>query len=277
MSIKEILKQSLPKRLSGSIPSSFDIIGNRDKAVAIIEIPQELKRYKKKIAAAIMLYHKNVRTVMEKGSPRRGVFRTRDYKILAGSSNTEVMHIESGCRFLLDPRKVYFSQREGTERLRVASLVMNNETVMVFFAGVGPFPVVISKKASPCKVIGIEINPVAVKYFSENIKINRCRNVEAVEGDVSKKAKNYAGICDRVVMPLPEKSLGYLKEAFGCVKPGGTVHLYLFASGNDIARIKPQIRKEAKIHGRRISFVGTSKVLPYGPRIWKMRLDLRVV
>ena len=140
MALKDLLKASIPKRLHPKIPSSFDIIGNKEKAVAIVEIPKEAANYKNKIAKAIMEQHKNVKTVLDKGTPRKGIFRIRDYKILAGSRNTEVMHSENGCRFLIDPRKAYFSQREGTERQRIASLVKNGETVMAFFAGAGPFP-----------------------------------------------------------------------------------------------------------------------------------------
>ncbi|MBI4170891.1 MAG: class I SAM-dependent methyltransferase family protein [Candidatus Aenigmarchaeota archaeon] len=258
-------------------PSSFDIIGNREKAVAIVEIQKEMSRYRKRIAAAVMKQHKNVKTVLEKGTPRKGVYRIRDYKILAGDQNTEVVHIESGCHFLLDPKKVYFSQREGTERLRIASSVKNNETVMIFFAGVGTFPIIISKKADAEKIIGIEINPDAVDYFKKNIQMNKCLNIEIVEGDVSKKAAEYSNLCDRILMPLPEKALDYLAAALDCAKSGAFIHIYLFAAEDEVKNKKAQIRNIAKKAGKKISFVRKTNVLPYGPGIWKMRLDIKVI
>ncbi len=277
MSLKQLLKKSIPKRLHAKIPTSFDIIGNREKAVAIVGMPKELYRYRAKIAAAIMKQHKNVFTVLDKGTPRKGIFRVRDYKLLAGSTNTEVLHNESSCRLLLDPRKVYFSPREGTERLRIAAAIKNKETVMVFFAGIGPFAIIISKKADAKKVIGIEINPTAVEYFRKNIEMNKCRNMEVVAGDVKNKSKDYANLCDRVVMPLPESSLAYLPEALSCTKKSGMIHIYLFSAEDEVKNKKAQIRNIAKRAGKKISFMGKTNVLPYGPGIWKMRLDIKVI
>src|SRR3990167_919743 len=168
MPIKQVLEKAEPKRLHAKIPSSFDVIGGKEKAVAIVEIPPEMKKYGKKIAAAIMKQHKNVKSVLEKGTPRKGVYRTRDYKLLAGGKGTEVVHNENGCRFLIDPQKAYFSQREGTERQRAASIVKNGESVIVFFAGIGPFPIILSKKTGAKSIVGIEINPAAAEYFRKN-------------------------------------------------------------------------------------------------------------
>ncbi len=276
MPVKDLLKKSLPKRLQPKIPASFDIIGNKEKAVAIIEIPKELQKYKTKIAAAVMQQHKNVKSVLDKGTPRKGAYRLRDYRIIRGEKSAEVMHMENGCRLLLDPTRAYFSQREGTERQRIASLVRNGEIVMVFFAGVGPFPVIMSKKTGARRIIGIEINPAAIRYFRRNIELNKCRNVEAVEGDVSEKAKEYAGICDRVVMPLPERSVEYLQCALACAKPGGVIHMYFFASEDELAEIKKKSRSIARKTGKKITFLGKANVLPYGPGIWKMRMDMKI-
>jgi tRNA (guanine37-N1)-methyltransferase len=275
MALKDILKESIPKRYHLILPSSFDILGSREKAVAIVEIPQELRKYRLKISRAIMSQHRNVKSVLDKGSPRKGVFRIRDYRILAGSKNTEVVHAESGCRFILDPREVYFSQREGTERLRIASMVKNREKVMVFFAGIGPFPLIISKKTGAEKIVGIEINPKAVNYFEKNIELNKCRNVFAVMGDVSKVSGNYIGF-DRLIMPLPELSLKYLPEALHCLKKGGIIHIYVFAAEDDLQKIKSCIRSCSRKSGKKISFLGKTNVLPYGPGIWKMRLDIKM-
>ncbi len=245
---------------------SFDIIGNKEKAIAIVNFSP----CSKKFANEIMKRHKNVKTVLENVSPREGVYRTRKYKIVAGSRNTEVIHIESGFRFSLDIRKVYFSQREGTERQRIAKLIKKGETVMVFFAGVGPFAIVAAKKAK--KVIGIEINPDAVKYFKKNIILNKLNNIEVVLGDVKQKAKKYYRKCDRVLMPLPESSLSYLEEAVKCLKPGGVCHFYFFSTENEIKKIKKEIKNIAKVR-----FLKLQRVLPYGPRIWKMRLDFKLL
>ncbi len=277
MSVKDLLKKSLPRRLHAKIPASFDIIGSKEKAVAIIEIPKEMQKYRTRIAAAVMQQHKNVKSVLEKGTPRKGAYRLRDYRVIKGDKNTEVIHSETGCRFVVDPQKTYFSQREGTERQRIASLVRNGETVMVFFAGAGPFPIILSKKTEAKRIIGIEINPAAAEYFRKNVALNKCRNVEVMEGDVAAESKNYIGSCDRIVMPLPEKSVDYVPDAIACAKQGGIIHLYLFSTELGLAAVKSNIRKIARKSGKKLGFLGKTNVLPYGPGIWKMRLNIRVL
>ncbi len=267
MSFKELLKGKLTEEELKSMPRSFDIIGNKDKSIAIVDIPLELKEKEKLIAEAIIKKHKNVKTVIDKGSPRKGVYRTRDYRVILGDSNTEVMHIENGCKFLVDPTKAYFSPRESTERANVSSKIKKTETVMVFFAGVGPFSIQIAKKAK--KVISIEINPDAVEYMKKNIVLNKTKNVVPVLGDVKEKAINFYATCDRILMPLPETSMDYIEDAIKCCKKNGIIHLYCFSS-NDKA-----IKKEILKH--KVKILGFEKVLPYGPSIWKTRVDLEVL
>jgi len=127
------------------IPSGYDIIGSREKAVAIVEIQSELKKNQKKIAESILKRHKNVKSVLMKTSERKGIFRLRKFKLLMGERDTEVIHVESGCRFKLNPRKVYFSVREGTERLRISKMVKPEENILVMFGGVGPYPIIVFK------------------------------------------------------------------------------------------------------------------------------------
>ena len=271
MSIHDLLKGLNEK---GYIPRAFDIIGNKEKAVAIIEIPDSFKK-KKMIAEAILRQHKNVKTVLEKKSPRKGVFRIRSYRILAGDKNTEVIHKESSCLFMLDPRKVYFSPREGTERERIANIIDSNENIMVFFAGIGAFPIVIAKKKR-CSVTGIEINPKAVYYFRKNAEMNKV-DVKIVKGDVKKViSKEYNEKFDRVIMPLPESSTNFLKEAIYCLKKGGTCHLYCFSKEDALKDVVKRIEENLEEQGR-IELISIQKVLPWGPKIFKYRIDFRIL
>ena len=54
-----------------------------------------------------------------KGHFGEGELRLRSYRLLAGEENTEVLHKEHGYMLRLDPKKTYFSVREGTERQRI--------------------------------------------------------------------------------------------------------------------------------------------------------------
>ncbi|MBI5060713.1 MAG: class I SAM-dependent methyltransferase family protein [Candidatus Aenigmarchaeota archaeon] len=270
--LNDLLAKKLTKNELKLVPRSFDIIGSKEKAIAVIEIDPKLRKKERIIARALAALHKNVRTVLKKSSPRRGKYRIMRTKLIYGSKNTLVVHKESGCLLKLDPRKVYFSPREGTERMRIAEKVKPGETVMIFFAGAGPFAVVIGKKARPKKIIGIEINPAGIKYFRENVKLNKLSDVEIVKGDVKKIAKKYYGCCDRVLMPLPEKAIDYVDDAIKCLRPNGICHLYCFSS-EDTTAVKKKIQRASESMGRKVKFLESQKVLPWGPGIWKMRID----
>ncbi|MBI2578749.1 MAG: class I SAM-dependent methyltransferase family protein [Candidatus Aenigmarchaeota archaeon] len=275
MTLRDLLKGKLGRKELAAVPSSFDIIGSKEKAVAIIELPKSLKGKAEIIAEALMKKHKNVRSVLSKASPRSGIFRTRTMHLIAGESSTEVKHKESGCLFLLDPREVYFSPRESTERLRIASAVKKGEVVMVFFAGAGPFAILIAKKSKPAEVIAIEINPVAVDYFFRNNKLNKV-DVNILLGDVMEKAQQFYGRCDRVVMPLPEKAFDYLEEAVKCSKKKGIIHMYFFSPEKEVNEWNKKVKRRIGQTGKKCR-TSVSRVLPYGPRIWKYRMDIRLL
>jgi len=272
MTLRSLLKDILSEKELSLVPSSFDIIGGKEKAVAIIELPAELLGKKEIIAEALMKKHKNVKSVLLKGSPRKGIYRTRELQLIAGDSNTEVKHKESGCVFLLDPKAVYFSPRESTERDRIAAKTKKGETVMIFFAGVGPFAILIAKKSKPKKIIAVEINPVAVDYFFKNIRLNKA-DVEILLGDVLEHAKQFYGKCDRVIMPLPEKAFDYLDEAVKCIKKKGIIHMYFFSEEKNVSGWEERVRKKLQELRKRPK-ISVHKVLPYGPRIWKYRMDI---
>jgi len=273
MGLKEELEGKIPKGKLGFLRTGFDIIGD----VAVIEIPQELESRKLLIAKALVKVHPSVKTVCRKLSEREGTFRLRKMEILAGK-RTETEHRECGCTYRLDLAKVYFSPREATERQRIAGQVKPRETVMVFFAGVGPYAIMIAKKQN-ARVYAIEINPDAVRYMKENVRINRVQEkVEPVLGDVKKLAKAFFGKCDRVVMPLPMEGYKFLPEAFACLrKKGGIIHFYHYAHEDDLySEADGFVRRAARKAGRSIKILRRRKVLPYGPRVFKICLDIKV-
>src|SRR3989338_9146687 len=110
--LKDLLIGKLSEKELATVPSAFEIIGNKEKAVAVIEILDSTKKRKRIIAQAIMEHHKNIKSVLEKISARAGIFRTRKYRLIAGDRDTAVIHKESGCLFKLDIRKTYFSPIE---------------------------------------------------------------------------------------------------------------------------------------------------------------------
>jgi tRNA (guanine37-N1)-methyltransferase len=260
------------------IPSSYDIVGSKEKAVAIVEIPDDLQKKEKEIANQILLRHKNVKSVLKKISERKGKFRINEYKLLSGDENTEVIHKENYCQFKLDPRLVYFSPREGTERLRIANQVKPKETVMLMFSGVGPYSIIIAKKQPKVdKIISVEINPIAFEYMKENIRLNKVsEKIIPILGDVKLKCKDWYGKCDRVIMPLPQDAWKFLDLAFKCLKPHGIIHIYTIEKEENVKeKIKSIIDRFSKKIKRKI-YYKIKKVLSYAPRTYKYCVDLKL-
>jgi len=279
MKIKDILKSQLSEEELEFVPRSFEIIGSREKAVAIVEIPRELEGKKVLIANAIMKLNKNVKSVLRKASGRKGELRLRDFELIAGDENTEVIHKEHGCLFKLDPRKVYFSAREAGERQRIAKQVKAGENVLVMFSGIMPYGIVIAKvQPKVKKVIGIELNQVAHEYAKENVRINKVSHlVIPMLGDVREKWKELKEKFDRIVMPLPFESENFLDIAFKCLKEGGIIHFYSLGEEKKLFENAIRIIEEkAREQRKKIKILEKKKLFPYKPRAHKICIDFSV-
>ena len=145
------------------------------------------------VAKQIMAIHKGVKTVFSQTSPVRGDHRVRELTLLAGENKTVTKYKEAGCIFAVDIEKCYFSPRLKHERLRIASQVSPNETVVNMFAGVGCFSIIIAKTVPETKVYSIDINPTAYQFMVENVRINRVfGRVQPMLGDSKEIVANPA-------------------------------------------------------------------------------------
>jgi tRNA (guanine37-N1)-methyltransferase len=274
--IRQQLKGKVPKDLLSRVPKSFDLLGSRRGAVAIIEIPTELAPFEKEIAAAIQAVHKNVKSVLSKDSGRDGEYRLRSFRLIAGDPNTEVIHKESGCSFKLDPQVTYFSTRESTERERITEIVKPGEEVLVMFSGVSPIAIRIAKKHPDITVTAIEINPKAHKYAIENVGLNKViERVRPILGDVRDIYTSFQHTFDRIFMPLPKGAYKFLEVAISMIKPGGELHFYHWAPEHDLyTEAKKLVVETATKAGRRAEFIGGVKISLYSPRVYKIRIDM---
>jgi tRNA (guanine37-N1)-methyltransferase len=273
-SLDEELKGKLTAAELDELVKSFDIVGD----IAVVEIPAPLEKKQKMIADAIMKNHHNVKTVAKKTGATSGEFRIRPVKVIAGAKKTHTVYREGGCDFELDLNKTYFSSRLGTERARIASLVKEGEKVLVPFAGVGPFAIRIGKAVPSAKVVGIELNPAAVKYFERNIVRNSCSNVSAVKGDVSKLLPGkHRGWADRVAMPLPKDGAQFLANIIPCLKKGGVLHYYSFGSSLEpFAEAEMQAMDAALGCKRKAHIIFKRVVRPYSKTTVQVVIDARI-
>ncbi len=271
--VNEAMKGSLSEEEIKKLAKSFDTIGD----IAIVEIPEGAEKNAQALAKAVMEVNKNIKVVLKKVGERGGEFRLRGYEHLAGENRTETIYREHGCLFKLDVNDVYFSPRESTERQRIAEMAKQGEKILVMFAGIGPFAIVLAKK-SKATVTAVEINPSAVKYMEENIKLNKVQGkVTAILGDVKDVCKETNSF-DRVLMPLPRGSREFLPFAISSLRKGGILHYYSWGSENDGLFEKPcqDIKRAAEEKGRNASIIGKRKTLPFSPRTWKLCIDAMI-
>ncbi len=276
-SLFDVLEDRLPPHLLAALPHSIDFIGD----VAILEIPPELEDYKQLIGETMLQVFKRVRSVLAKSGAISGVYRLRDYELIAGSDNTETIHKEYGCRYYLDPRKVYFSPRLSYEHFRVASQVEEGETVLDMFAGIGPFSILIAKIHDNVTVYAIDINPNAIEYLKRNIRVNNVEGkVIPILGDAREIVESrLRRIADRVIMNLPEKAIEYVNAACLALNlSGGIIHYYEFARGvNAIGKARKRVVEAVKKAGRNVLAVLSERIVKeVAPLKWQIAIDLKV-
>ncbi len=222
-SLHEALKDMLTSEELSDVPSAFDVIGD----IAVLDLPPTRSPKKKLVAETLLSVFKNIKVVVNKTSRVDTDYRTRSVELLAGENRTLTVHKEYGCKLKVDVAETYFSPRLGTERMRVASKVRENEEVLVLFAGVGPYAILIAKKTKPARIVAVELNPKAVELMRDNVRSNKV-NVEVVAGDARTETPKL-GKFDRIIMPLPKDAGEFLDVALRALKKNGVVHFYSFA------------------------------------------------
>ena len=192
----------------------------------------------------------SVKTVLEKQGKIKGLLRKIQTKYLAGEKTKEILYKENGCVFRFNIDTTYFSPRLSNERKEIAGKIKKDEKVLVMFAGVAPYSIVIAKKSKAKKVYSNEINREANKYAKLNIELNNLKQkVELLPGDIKKvteriiKGRLSEGNrrCprkfDSIVMPRPQLKSSFLNEAFLLSKKGTTIYYYDFCNRDEIILI----------------------------------------
>ena len=272
--LKKALANILTDEETQHLISAFDQIGS----IIIVRIPDSLISKKKIIGETLLEQVKTTKSVFFQSSPVEGDFRTRNLEILAGDDKTETEYKESGCRFIVDVQKAFFSPRLSTERERISNLINNNETVVNMFGGIGMFSILAAKKKS-CTVYNIDINPNASKLCEENTRLNKLKgNVISLNGDatdiIKRELQNSA---NRVLMLLPERSDEFLDSAISSLKTNGIIHYYSHIHADkkqDAAKLSENhFLKTNTIHSK---ILNSKIVRPIGPRFYQTVVDATI-
>ena len=277
--LKEKLEAVLAPSELSLVYRSYDIVGD----IAVIKVPESLVEKSRLIAEAIMETHKHVSTVLRQVTPIHGDLRIRGLEWVAGERKTETVHREFGCLFKVDLKRCYFSPRLLNERMRIARLVREGETVVNMFSGVGCYSIIIARHSKARKVYSIDINPDAVRYMRENVRLNRVEGVvEPIEGDAKDVIlERLRRVADRVLMPLPEKAYKYVEYALEALKErGGWIHYYDFehaSKGEDpVRKVEWKVSERLRSLKARFTVAHGKVVRTVGPRFYQIVLDILV-
>ena len=255
---------------------AYDVLGN----AAIVKFSRGVKVRDKKKFACEILKNKSITTVLEKTKKFSGRLRKQETKYLAGEKTKEVKYRENDCVFRFNVDKTYFSPRLSNERKEIASKIKKGEEVLVMFAGVGPYSVVIAKK-SDAKVYSNEINREANKYAQLNIELNKLKNkIVLVPGDIKRiasKLNSEKKKFDVIVMPRPQLKDSFLEQAFLLSKKGTKIFYYDFCHEDEIDLIKTKIGEEAKKFSKRIKIIRIKKAGEIAPYRYRFRIDIKVL
>lgn len=250
---------------------SYDVLGS----IAVLKFEEnEKNKIKKKLAKKLLEEHKNIRTVLEKIDKVSGRLRTIKTKFLAGIKTKETIHKESGCYFKLNIDSCYFSPRLVNERLEVARLIKKGK-VLVLFAGVAPFSIIIGKYSKVEKIVSVELGRECSKYAKENIKLNKLKNIEVIQGDVKKVIPKLKEKFDIIVMPRPQLKDTFLKETFKVTKKNTKIYYYDF--GKDAEEILEKVKKEAKTSRKKIKIDKIKRAGEIGPYAYRWRVDMTLL
>ncbi|MCL2143746.1 MAG: class I SAM-dependent methyltransferase family protein [Methanomassiliicoccaceae archaeon] len=258
----------VPEELREMLPNSFDVIGD----IAIMRFPDELVQYAEPIGNALLRTSPSVRAVMADLGVK-GDMRIRDVRMIAGSGTSETTHKEFGVTMIVDPGKAYFNPRLSAERMRIASLVKDDEVIIDMFAGVAPFPLVISKHATPSVIYSIDINEDAVKLAERNIKMNKVKNIVAICGDSVEAIKKLPP-ADRIIMNLPHTAFSFLKDALPNLKKGGTAHMHMITKRSLSRAAAEGLADKMKKEGYEIRVERMAELKTYSPTMSVYVLDI---
>jgi len=225
-------------------------------------------------------------------------------RYILGIKTKEAIYRENGCVFRLNVDSTYFSPRLSNERKEIAGKTKKMETVLVMFAGIGPYSIVIAKNSKASRVYSNEINREANKYAELNIGLNKVKGkVMLLPGDIRRIAriiskprhqspqqstlenvsvknfglKNVPAKFDVIVMPRPQLKDTFLHEAFSLSKKGTRIYYYDFCKEDEIENIVNKVKSQAKKYGKQVKILKVKKAGEIAPYRYRVRVDFKVL
>jgi tRNA wybutosine-synthesizing protein 2 len=258
----------VPDHLVQSLPRKWELFGD----VLVLRLDRSLDSYEEPIAksyASVL----GAKTVLRDVGGISGEFRRPELKKILGE-DTVTVHVENEVKFRFDVSQIMFSSGNMEERIRMAELKCDDETVVDMFAGIGYFSIPLAVYQKPKRVLACEINPVAHAYLKENIRMNGVYGtVHPVLGD--NRDLLGADFADRVIMGYVKTTHEFLPTAMRVVKSGGVIH-YHETCPNELLPDRPPQRIRDNAKGCRVEIERLKEIKSYAPGISHVVVDARV-
>ena len=254
--------------------ADYDILGN----IAIMKAEGKTRKEKIKEAGEL-LKHPGIETVLEKATNVHGRLRTIKTKHVLGKRNLIAFHKENGCKFRFNVESCYFSPRLANERQLISEKIKMKDRVLVMFAGVGVYPIVIYHYSHPGKIIGVEIGKECCRYFKENLVLNKIPpgKIEVIQGDVKKKVSSKLGKFDAVIMARPNLKGSFLKWGLSACKKNTRLFYYGFCRDSEVEKMTKELVDEARSLRRKIKIVKSVPAGEIAPYKYRYRVEIRVM
>ncbi len=287
----------LQAKRSNKIPQ--DLLGN----IAILKFPKKtlwLTKYLK--ARKFLKQNKQVTTVLEKTQGFSGKLRTQKTKHLAGIKTKQATYKENNCIFKFDVDKSYFSTRLSNERKITADEVTKifksksekrkaksakriNFNILILFAGIAPYPIIIAKhlrqatsdkRQANFHIYANELNKQANQEAQKNIILNKLQKyITIIPGDAknlpSQLRAKRTDKFDIILMPRPNLSDTFLKTALKLSKKGTTIFYHGFGTKQEIL---DEIKKDTKNKIKKIKIRKAGDIGPYKYR-WQAQFKIK--
>lgn len=213
----------------------------------------------------------NVKTII-KIKKIQGTKREPQMEILYGE-DTETINKENKCLFKLDLAKVMWSKGNNNERIRIARLVEDKETVIDMFAGIGYFSIPIAKFSNASQIVSTEINPNSFYYLKENIKLNKVSNINPILGDNRDIIPNYKA--DRIIMGYVKTTHHFLDIAIDSLNKNGILH-YHETVPDKLIETRPIERIKNASQDRYVELLNIQKIKRYSPGVMHVVIDVQL-
>jgi len=212
-------RQGLSPALVELLPDRWEMHGD----VLVLKLHSALTADEELIAKAYADVLR-AKTVLRDKGVIRGEERVPEMEVILGE-DTEAMHYENGILYCFDAAKIMFSSGNIEERMRMASVRCEGETIIDMFAGIGYLSLPMAVYGRPERIYACEIRELSYGYLVKNVALNHAQGcVVPVLGDNRDLSPTQKA--DRIIMGYLRDTYAYLGKALGMLRSGGIIHYH---------------------------------------------------